>query len=130
MSRRQDEARAGVSLRAEGRPDAEVRLILYHWTHSFSSQKVAACSRGLPSGSAPGQLPLHDVWASKSPGAHSELGCIKCTSRSEMILEVSDTGTATQEAPLSSICIWPRGFALEREGGKSAFLQSLDLLSF
>lgn len=25
---------------AEGKSDAEVKLILYHWTHSFSSQKV------------------------------------------------------------------------------------------
>ncbi|KAL1775614.1 ganglioside-induced differentiation-associated protein 1 [Sigmodon hispidus] len=40
MARRQDEARVGAPLRAEGGPDAEVRLILYHWTHSFSSQKV------------------------------------------------------------------------------------------
>ena len=27
---------------AEGKSDAEVKLILYHWTHSFSSQKVKA----------------------------------------------------------------------------------------
>nr|BAC33861.1 unnamed protein product [Mus musculus] len=40
MARRQDEARAGVPLRVEGPPDKEVHLILYHWTHSFSSQKV------------------------------------------------------------------------------------------
>ena len=26
----------------EGKSDAEVKLILYHWTHSFSSQKVKA----------------------------------------------------------------------------------------
>uniref|UniRef100_D4A5X7 Ganglioside-induced differentiation-associated protein 1 n=2 Tax=Rattus norvegicus TaxID=10116 RepID=D4A5X7_RAT len=40
MARKQDEARSGVPLRAQGPPAAEVRLILYHWTHSFSSQKV------------------------------------------------------------------------------------------
>lgn len=27
---------------AEGKSEAEVKLILYHWTHSFSSQKVKA----------------------------------------------------------------------------------------
>lgn len=57
MARRQDEARVGAPLRVEGQPDAEVRLILYHWTHSFSSQKVTTRSRGPRSGSAPGQLP-------------------------------------------------------------------------
>ena len=29
---------------AEGKSDAEVKLILYHWTHSFSSQKVKAAA--------------------------------------------------------------------------------------
>nr|XP_014338712.1 PREDICTED: ganglioside-induced differentiation-associated protein 1 isoform X4 [Bos mutus] len=40
MARRQDEQRGGAPLMAEGKSDAEVKLILYHWTHSFSSQKV------------------------------------------------------------------------------------------
>ncbi|XP_040482057.1 ganglioside-induced differentiation-associated protein 1 isoform X2 [Ursus maritimus] len=40
MARRQEEQRGGAPLMAEGKSDAEVRLILYHWTHSFSSQKV------------------------------------------------------------------------------------------
>lgn len=45
---------------AEGKPDAEVKLILYHWTHSFSSQKVqASAAQGRADRvSAPGQLPL------------------------------------------------------------------------
>lgn len=61
MARKQDEARSGVPLRAQGPPAAEVRLILYHWTHSFSSQKVTASSGGPPSGSGPGQLPRRDL---------------------------------------------------------------------
>uniref|UniRef100_A0A8I3Q285 Ganglioside induced differentiation associated protein 1 n=2 Tax=Canis lupus familiaris TaxID=9615 RepID=A0A8I3Q285_CANLF len=40
MARRQEEQTGGAPLMAEGKADAEVRLILYHWTHSFSSQKV------------------------------------------------------------------------------------------
>uniref|UniRef100_F7BBX2 Ganglioside-induced differentiation-associated protein 1 n=7 Tax=Equus TaxID=9789 RepID=F7BBX2_HORSE len=40
MARRQDEQRGSAPLMAEGKSDAEVKLILYHWTHSFSSQKV------------------------------------------------------------------------------------------
>ncbi|XP_028356126.1 ganglioside-induced differentiation-associated protein 1-like [Physeter macrocephalus] len=40
MARRQNEQRGGAPLMAEGKSDAEVKLILYHWTHSFSSQKV------------------------------------------------------------------------------------------
>ncbi|XP_004372573.2 ganglioside-induced differentiation-associated protein 1, partial [Trichechus manatus latirostris] len=40
MARRQDEQRGGAPLMAEGKPGEEVRLILYHWTHSFSSQKA------------------------------------------------------------------------------------------
>lgn len=45
---------------AEGKSHPEVKLILYHWTHSFSSQKVKA-SAGVGRAdrvSAPGQLPL------------------------------------------------------------------------
>ena len=42
MARRQDEQRGGAPLIAEGKSDAEVKLILYHWTYSFSSQKVKA----------------------------------------------------------------------------------------
>ncbi|KAI5938949.1 ganglioside-induced differentiation-associated protein 1 isoform X1 [Manis javanica] len=40
MARKQDEHRGGAPFMAEGKSDEEVRLILYHWTHSFSSQKV------------------------------------------------------------------------------------------
>ncbi|KAF6323297.1 ganglioside induced differentiation associated protein 1 [Rhinolophus ferrumequinum] len=40
MARMQDEQRGGAPLMAEGKSHAEVKLILYHWTHSFSSQKV------------------------------------------------------------------------------------------
>ncbi|KAI2550346.1 ganglioside induced differentiation associated protein 1 [Homo sapiens] len=40
MAERQEEQRGSPPLRAEGKADAEVKLILYHWTHSFSSQKV------------------------------------------------------------------------------------------
>lgn len=51
MARRRDEPRRGAPLMAEGKPDAEVKLILYHWTHSFSSQKVqASASRAERSG--------------------------------------------------------------------------------
>ena len=68
MARMQDEQRGGTPLVAEGKSDAEVKLILYHWTHSFSSQKVKA-SNGRAGGedrfSAPGQLP---------PGPHPAAG--------------------------------------------------------
>lgn len=59
MARRQEEQRGGAPLMAEGKSDAEVRLILYHWTHSFSSQKVKASvgAGGADRVSAPGQLP-------------------------------------------------------------------------
>ncbi|XP_055142531.1 ganglioside-induced differentiation-associated protein 1 isoform X3 [Symphalangus syndactylus] len=40
MAGRQEEQRGSPPLRAEGKADSEVKLILYHWTHSFSSQKV------------------------------------------------------------------------------------------
>ncbi|EPQ07889.1 Ganglioside-induced differentiation-associated protein 1 [Myotis brandtii] len=40
MAQMQDEQGGGAPLMAEGRSEAEVKLILYHWTHSFSSQKV------------------------------------------------------------------------------------------
>lgn len=98
MARRQDEARMGAPLRAEGRPDAEVKLILYHWTHSFSSQKVTARSRGPRSGSAPGQLPRR--------GAGPDPGCLHCwgaLSVDPQEDEESEAGTVIQEAPLRSI---------------------------
>lgn len=59
MARRQEEQTGGAPLMAEGKADAEVRLILYHWTHSFSSQKVKASAGagGADQVSAPGQLP-------------------------------------------------------------------------
>lgn len=59
MAGMQDEQRGGAPLAAQGPAGAEVKLILYHWTHSFSSQKVKA-SRGAGGAdgvSAPGQLP-------------------------------------------------------------------------
>ncbi|CAK6438744.1 unnamed protein product [Pipistrellus nathusii] len=40
MAQMQDEQGGGAPLTAEGKSEAEVKLILYHWTHSFSSQKV------------------------------------------------------------------------------------------
>lgn len=42
MAQMQDEQGGGAPLTAEGKSEAEVKLILYHWTHSFSSQKVKA----------------------------------------------------------------------------------------
>lgn len=51
MARMQDEQRGGAPLMAEGKSHAEVKLILYHWTHSFSSQKVKGLGGGGPRGS-------------------------------------------------------------------------------
>lgn len=46
MAQMQDEQGGGTPSMAEGKSEAEVKLILYHWTHSFSSQKVKASAGG------------------------------------------------------------------------------------
>lgn len=46
MAQRLDEKSGDASLKGEDKPDVEVKLILYHWTHSFSSQKVKALRIG------------------------------------------------------------------------------------
>ncbi|KAL0599204.1 Ganglioside-induced differentiation-associated protein 1 [Plecturocebus cupreus] len=91
MAGRQEEQRGSAPLRAEGAVDAEVKLILYHWTHSFSSQKVqaSAAEGGADRASAPGQLPMGsrpempvhpetrlqrpDPWQALLPGGNAHL---------------------------------------------------------
>lgn len=49
MARQEDGAAAGSVLLADCK--AEAKLILYHWTHSFCSQKVSAwLLSGVPAG--------------------------------------------------------------------------------
>lgn len=128
---------------AEGKSDAEVRLILYHWTHSFSSQKVKASLLGravrigfqhrdsslrVLSGTP---ARLESGLQNPNPGgAHS--GGQGCAYGGAQIISLRwkgyDSGFATHEMRQKSITlgIWARGlvpWALEGEAEGSAFMQ-------
>lgn len=73
MAQMQGEQGGGAPLMAEGKSEAEVKLILYHWTHSFSSQKVKAPAgggrrgSGFSTGTAPsGPGPRWPTWQQAS----------------------------------------------------------------
>lgn len=53
MAGAQAEQAGGAPPLEAGEREAEAKLILYHWTHSFSSQKVRAGAGGAGRASAP-----------------------------------------------------------------------------
>lgn len=132
MARRQDEQRGGAPLMAEGKSDAEVKLILYHWTHSFSSQKVKASagraaqigfqhldsSRWVPPGEArPPRPPTQPLRAARPVGQ----GCVLYGGAGKISLrwEGRDSGTATHEMRQKTSLS-----ALGREASSSGPLES------